>query len=115
MSECICVYVSIEGKIRWKGCGKGVFLQMASASTGRDHKSYNQYYIPVRTLMFNQGLGNLGRRTAKARPLRAPGSDSQFQLLPRMFILGVTLENRIYCEYESDFCPLWDAPFIILY
>ena len=98
-----------------EGMWERSFLQMASASTGRDHKSYSQYYIPVRTLMFNQGLGNLGRRTTKARPLRAPGSDNQFQSLARMFFWVVTLANRIYCEDESDFCPLWDAPFIISY
>lgn len=86
---------------------------MALASTGRDHENCIPCSIPVRTFMSNQGLGNLGRRTTKARHLRAPGSDSQFQSLPRTFC-WVTLTNRINHEDESDFCPLWDAPFIIL-
>lgn len=55
-------------------------LQMASSPTGRDHWIYNHHYIPVRTIIFNQGLGNPGRRTPKVRRrLRALGSDSQFQ------------------------------------
>lgn len=68
------------------------FLEMASASTGRDHQSYIQYYISLRTLMFNQGLGNPGRRTTKARHLRTPGSDSQFQ--PRLRTLSGDFDKQ---------------------
>ena len=61
---CVCV------------CAWKEFLEMASASTGRDPESYSQYYIPMRILMSNQGLGNPGRQTTKVRHLRAPGSDT---------------------------------------
>ena len=79
--------VCVQEKILSKGRGEGVFRNGLSLHWKRSPELYWTLY-PVRSLTFNQGLGNPGRWTPKARHLRAPASESQFQSLPRAFLGG---------------------------